>query len=199
MPSFKGSLHLADDPDSAVRSQLNVEDSKLRLSAAGEALGDWDLSDLVMKRNGDSLYIEVNDETVVFVTSEPDRLSRVIGLPDEPPETPETKKPKPKRRQHREPRQYTYLDDARTIFRNIPKKIKVATAVGIAALVFAIVAPRLFATILAVAGAAGVLAAIVALLDPLIAARVPGRYPPGLILGVSLVVMTTGIIIGALT
>jgi len=175
MPAFQGSLKLIGDT-STLRATVDIDSGRVVVTANGHELGAWELADLGVQQAPDGFHIWVEDEELLFVTGHPEELADNLGIwssgessiqewePDPAPTAPRARRrPLPGRRRR-------LLD--------VPPRHKRLAAVAIGLLLLGIFARSVLVLGLVVAATAVTVVGVIALADPILQARLPGRWPP---------------------
>lgn len=77
MPAFPGTVRVAGTL-SATNGAVIVTDDRLSLQAGEDNLGDWSLDTLAVVHKGQAITISIDDEIVVFTTSNADQLVEAV-------------------------------------------------------------------------------------------------------------------------
>lgn len=88
MPTFHGSLSLADDPASAVRADIQVDEERLLIEAAGDSLGDWPLAEIVISPTPGGFRVRADGEDLMLTTVDDHGFAAAVGV--DPPEAGDT-------------------------------------------------------------------------------------------------------------
>jgi hypothetical protein len=84
MPTFHGSLSLADDPASTVRADIQVDEERLLIEAAGDSLGDWPLAEIVISPTPGGFRVRADGEDLMLTTVDDHGFAAAVGV--DPPE-----------------------------------------------------------------------------------------------------------------
>ncbi|HKZ24301.1 MAG TPA: hypothetical protein VJ398_00745 [Acidimicrobiia bacterium] len=188
MTKFQGSLHLVGDASPAVIGEVAVSDGSVAVRTGAHELGNWPFGELDIARRTDGFHIGAEGEELVFKADDPIGFATAVGLmgnTNEPEPEAEVKAPK---KSYRELKQLALTRS----------KQKWVGGAAVLFLLLAIFLRNLLATVLVVGSALGVLLAAVALVEPLVAARFPGKLTPVRVLTISTGVLLLAVVLWAL-
>ena len=84
MPTFHGSLSLAEDPANTVRADIQVDDERLLIEAAGDSLGDWPLAEIIISPAPGGFRVRADGEDLMLTTVDDHGFAAAVGV--DPPE-----------------------------------------------------------------------------------------------------------------
>lgn len=84
MQTFHGSLALADDPSSSVRADIQVDEERLLIEAAGDSLGDWPLAEIIISPAQGGFRVRADGEDLMLTTADDHGFAAAVGI--DPPE-----------------------------------------------------------------------------------------------------------------
>ena len=182
MPAFQGSLKLIGDT-STLRARVDIDAGRVVVTANGHELGTWDLAELEVQQAADGFHIWVEDEELLFVTGRPEELADTLGVrsPGESsiqPWEPSIKNSEPDRTPTAPRARRWSLHALGRRLLELPPKHKRLGAAAIGLLLLGVFARDVLVLGLVVAASAVTLVGGIALADPIIQARLPGRWPP---------------------
>lgn len=185
MPRFQGSLQLVGDTSPAVTGEVAVADGSLAVRTGAHELGTWPFGELDIARQTDGFHIGAEGEELVFKADDPIGFATAVGLVRTAEAAPEVEEPK---KSYRELKQLALMR----------AKQKWVGGAAVLFLLLAIFLRNLLATVLVVVSALGVLLAAVAMIEPLVAARFPGKLTPIRVLTISTGVLLLAVVLWAL-
>lgn len=211
MRSFQGKLRLADRPAESMGAGIEVAAGSLSLIVSDQAIAAWPLERVEIEVETDGFHFVVDGEEFIFVTKDASELAEAVGLFEREQQAqtktlkrpePRTSKPKPVRK----PRERV-AKPARTRPRwsfpmlGLPaldfksRQTQVGVAAGVAAAVLGVVARPLLAFAMMGAGSLGLLFGTGALVDPIMATRLPAELSAGRAILISVVLLLVGMLV----
>ncbi len=85
MPSFPGSLRLAEDPQSRVRAEIEVDDERLVVRAGGDELGNWALAAVSFDPAPGGFIMSADGEELILTTGDNPAFAQIVGVDAPPP------------------------------------------------------------------------------------------------------------------
>lgn len=176
-------MRLAADPFNVVGADLEVEEGLLALSVSNHEVGEWRLDQVTIEMAPDGFHMRVDGEEFIFMTPERSQLAHVLGVNGTRREAPVAKardrRPRPSRSAPRPPK-------APRSRRNTPRwkeqlgdqRVRILAGLLAVMITLGVVAQGVLTAMLLFAGISGVVIAGAAILDPLLAARLPGEVSP---------------------
>lgn len=84
MPLYDGVVSVNDGDIGVI---IGIEEDRIRLSAGGSEIGDWDISDCAIELVEDGVYaITAENESLRFVPNQPSLFAQAVALEDAPEE-----------------------------------------------------------------------------------------------------------------
>jgi hypothetical protein len=188
---FQGKMRLLADPLNVVGADLEVGEGSVALIVSNHEVGEWRLDEVAVEMQSDGFHLQVDGEEFIFMTPARSQLAEALGVgaPTRPAATkpdkakrrrPESRadarrQPKPPRtrRQSKPPR-------ARREWRIdlSDRRLQVLGGLLLVTVALGVVARGLLTALLLFAGISGVVIGGAAILDPLLAARLPQAMTP---------------------
>ena len=79
MGSFEGRLRLVGRSDFPLGVEIDLTETRMRVTSAGEEVADWRFKDIRISAMPNGYYIEAEDEDVILNVTEPGRFAIEIG------------------------------------------------------------------------------------------------------------------------
>jgi hypothetical protein len=218
MRAFQGKLRLANRPSETMGAGIEVAAGSMSLIVSDQAVAAWPLHRVEIEVESDGFHFVVDGEEFIFVTREASELAEAVGILDrdaggrtktlrrtetKPAPEKRDRKTSAKERRVRTPKPAN-VRSSRTKARptwEMPRiDIRSRTAqLGVAVLVLAVVLgifarPLLAFSFMAV-GSLGLLFSSGALIDPIVATRLPADLSPGKAIMVSVVLLLSGMLV----
>ena len=221
MRSFQGKLTMADRPSETMGAGIEVAAGSLSLIISDQPVAAWPLDRVDIEVETDGFHFIVDGEEFIFVTREASELAEAVGLFERERQqnggrTKTLKRPEAKAVREKSVKQ-TAVKRAKakpTSRASRPTRVRPArpswdlpqidlksrtTQLGIAALVLcallAVFARPLLAFALMGGGSLGLLLGTGALIDPIVATRLPSDLTAGKSILISVVMLLTGMLV----
>ena len=171
-------MRLLADPLNVVGAGIEVAEGSLALIVSNREVGEWPLDQVAIEVASDGFHMRVDGEEFVFVTQDHNGFARALGVDGtnshQVAPSQETKRrrwtSRPSRRRSERLRKMRRID-----LRNANTQRLLGLFVGLVGL--GLIARGVLTGLLVVSGMVGLVVACVAILDPLLAARLPGNLP----------------------
>jgi hypothetical protein len=198
MPGFQGKMRLLSEPLSVVGADIEIDEGSLALIVSNHEIGEWPLDQVGIEVTGDGFRMRVDGEEFLFVTAEKAAFAQAVGVNGHSSErkqprtrangTPRRAKPARRSRARKAQKLWSRIDlkDSRT---------RVAAIVVLAMVALFVLARGVLTGLLLVTGMSGIVVACAAILDPILAARLPGEWSPTRWAVVGLVATTVGMVL----
>jgi len=203
-------MRLTANPFDLVGADIEVSEGSLALIVSDHEIGEWPLDEVAIDSEVDGFHMRVDGEEFVFTTKEAAAFAEAVGISkapagsrkktprstravkDSPVKAKAIRAPRPARAPSRQP--------IRKFLRRVDisnPRTTIAFVVAIAVVGLAIVARTLLAGMLLFTGMAGVLLIGAAIVDPLIATRLPDGWPTSRLVPIALTMIVSGLLLVA--
>lgn len=206
MPEFPGKIRLMEDPLDAVKADIEVSDGCLALIVSDHEIGEWRLDEMAIEVAFDGFLMRVDGEEFVFATSQTAEFARAIGMGTDGKgarsRTRRARKSdvaieeKPRAKPKRPPAPNPLKTWLSNLDRSDPKT-GIAAGGILVAIAMAFLAKPLLAGLLLLAGMGGGVIAGAAMVDPVLASRLPTGLTYVRLIISALVALTLGMLLVA--
>jgi hypothetical protein len=179
MAQFEGSLRIIGDPGPPVDASVTVTDGRLTMISGDVEIGNWDMDELSILHRLDGYHIEVEGEELVMAFADSSGFAQAIQSNEIPPSPhpeafiPTSALDPPTTEGHAETKVEASSPDAKLKYSELPVGIRFGAPLTLVLLVVAIFFPGPVGAIFLLSGMLLLLAAALAVMDPVIAARIP--------------------------
>lgn len=190
-------MRLLADPLNVVGADLEVGEGSVALIVSNHEVGEWPLDEVAVQIEPDGFHMRVDGEEFIFMTHARSQLADALGVgirtkaPNgEPVKASKPVKPvkesKARRKDRTEARAATPRQSKPARTRRPPRwqlkwrdrRVQILAGLLVAVVALGVVAPGLLTALLLFVGISGVVIAGAAILDPLLAARLPEVMTP---------------------
>ncbi len=85
MTAYSGTLRMPDDTGLSLGVQIDLSESRLRVSAGDSEIGDWHLDDILVKAEDDGFHLRAEGEEVILRVDRDAEFAVDLGLRNAPP------------------------------------------------------------------------------------------------------------------
>jgi hypothetical protein len=206
VPEFPGKIRLMEDPLDAVKADIDVSDGCLALIVSDREIGEWRLDEVAIEVTFDGFLMRVDGEEFVFATTQTAEFARAVGMGTDRKGSTATKSrgnrrpdgSASKQRRPAKPKEPSAPSPLQTWLSNLDlsdPKTRVAIGALLVAVFMAVVARPLLAGLLLLAGMAGGVIAGAAMVDPVLASRLPTGLTYVRLIIAALVALTVGMLL----
>lgn len=200
MRSFQGKLRLADRPTESMGVGIEVGDDSISLFIGDRTVAEWPIDRVDIEVETDGFHFVVDDDEFIFVTREASEFAEAVGLLEHEVASGQTKTLRRSAAKATQPRNL----QSKRIATKKPRRVNIefgsrTTQLGIAVLVLAallgVFARPFLALSLMLAGSIGLLVGTGAMLDPIVATKLPDGLTAGQSVLISVVLLLTGMLV----
>lgn len=195
-----------EDPLDAVKADIEVADGCLALIVSDREIGEWRLDEVAIEVAFDGFLMRVDGEEFVFATSQTAEFARAVGMGTDRKgstgsKTRGNRRPDvgvPKERRPAKPKRPSAPNPLKTWLTNLDlsdPKTRIALGALLVAIFMGVVAKPLLAGLLLLAGMGGGVIAGAAMVDPVLASRLPTGLTYVRLIISALVVLTIGMLL----